>query len=105
MDQLGDQVERVLAERVRPVLAQHGGDVRLDRLEGGVVHVRLLGECLGCPAADLSMRLIVKEELCQALPQVEDVALVGGVSDELIGQALAILRRPRYTVPPPRLAV
>ncbi|MDR1237869.1 MAG: NifU family protein [Propionibacteriaceae bacterium] len=98
------QVEEVLAGRVRPVLHQHGGDVSLESVEGDVVHVRLLGECSGCPAADMSMQLIVKEELQDALPQIKDVVLNGGVSDELIDMAKQLLHRPRYSQPPPRLA-
>lgn len=87
-------VEAALDARVRPALAAHGGAVEIDDISPeGVVGVRLLGACVGCPAADYSMQDLVRRELLGAVPGITDVVLVGSVSDDLLAQALVFLHR------------
>ena len=88
--------EAVLEEKVRPALRAHGGEIEIDRLEEGVLYVKLLGQCAGCPSADLTNETIVEAELVQALPElVRKVAVVQTVSDELWEQAKKLLREHR----------
>ena len=90
------KIEAVLEERVRPALRAHGGEIEIDRLEEGVLYVKLLGQCAGCPSADLTNETIVEAELVQALPElVRKVAVVQPVSDELWEQAKKLLREHR----------
>ncbi|MCI9649197.1 NifU family protein [Oscillibacter sp.] len=90
------KIEAVLEERVRPALRAHGGEIEIDRLEEGVLYVKLLGQCAGCPSADLTNETIVEAELVQALPElVRKVAVVQTVSDELWKQAKKLLREHR----------
>ncbi len=90
------KIEAVLEERVRPALRAHGGEIEIDRLEEGVLYVKLLGQCAGCPSADLTNETIVEAELVQALPElVRKVAVVQTVSDELWEQAKKLLREHR----------
>lgn len=87
------RVEAVLDERVRPALRSHGGEIAVDHLEGGVLYVKLLGQCAGCPSADLTNETIVEAELTRALPElVQKVAVIQTVSDELWEQAKRLLR-------------
>ncbi|CDC73425.1 MULTISPECIES: NifU family protein [environmental samples] len=87
------QVETVLDEKVRPALRSHGGAIEVDRLENGVLYVKLLGHCAGCPSADLTTETLVEAELVKALPElVEKVCVVQDVSDELWEQAKKLLR-------------
>ena len=87
------RIEAVLDEKVRPVLAAHGGNVEIDRLEDGVLYVKMLGQCSGCPSADLTNETIVEAELVQALPElVRKAVVVQTVSDELWEQAKRLLR-------------
>lgn len=87
------RVETVLDEKVRPALRAHGGDITVDRLEDGVLYVKLLGQCAGCPSADLTNETIVEAELTAALPElVRKVAVIQTVSDELWEQAKKLLR-------------
>ena len=44
-----EKIEAVLNEQVRPALRAHGGELEVDHLEGGVLYVKLLGQCAGCP--------------------------------------------------------
>ena len=90
------KIEAVLEERVRPALRAHGGEIEIDRLEEGVLYVKLLGQCAGCPSADLTNETIVEAELVKALPElVRKVAVVQTVSDELWEQAKKLLREHR----------
>lgn len=87
------RIEAVLDEKVRPALRSHGGEIAVDRLEDGVLYVRLLGQCAGCPSADLTNETIVEAELTRALPElVRKAVVVQTVSDELWEQAKRLLR-------------
>ena len=87
------RIEAVLDEKVRPALRTHGGEIAADRLEDGVLYVKLLGQCAGCPSADLTNETIVEAELVKALPElVRRAAVVQTVSDELWEQAKKLLR-------------
>ena len=87
------QIEAVLDEKVRPSLRAHGGEIEIDHLEDGVLYVKLLGQCAGCPSADLTNETLVEAELTAALPElVRKVAVIQTVSDELWEQAKKLLR-------------
>jgi len=87
------RVEAVLDEKVRPALRAHGGEIEVDHLEDGVLYVKLLGQCAGCPSADLTNETIVEAELTAALPElVRKAVVVQTVSDELWEQAKRLLR-------------
>ena len=87
------RIEAVLDEKVRPVLRAHGGEIAADHLEDDVLYVKLLGQCAGCPSADLTSETIVEAELTAALPElVRKVAVIQTVSDELWEQAKKLLR-------------
>ena len=88
-----NRIETVLDEKVRPALRAHGGEIAVDHLEDGVLYVKLLGQCAGCPSADLTNETLVEAELVKALPDlVQKVAVMQTVSDELWEQAKRLLR-------------
>lgn len=88
-----EKIEAVLEEKVRPSLRAHGGEIQVDHLEEGVLYVKLLGQCAGCPSADLTNETLVEAELVKALPElVRKVVVVQTVSDELWEQAKRLLR-------------
>ena len=87
------RIEAVLDEKVRPSLRAHGGEIQVDHLEDKVLYVKLLGQCAGCPSADLTNETLVEAELVKALPEVvKKVAVIQTVSDELWEQAKRLLR-------------
>jgi len=88
-----EKIEAVLNEQVRPALRAHGGELEVDHLKDGVLYVKLLGQCAGCPSADLTNETLVEAELVKALPElVRKVVVVQTVSDELWEQAKRLLR-------------
>ena len=87
------RIEEVLDQQVRPSLRAHGGEIQVDHLEDGVLYVKLLGQCAGCPSADLTNETPVEAELVKALPEVvQKVSVIQTVSDELWEQAKRLLR-------------
>ena len=87
------RIEEVLDKQVRPSLRAHGGEIQEDHLEDGVLYVKLLGQCAGCPSADLTNETLVEAELVKALPEVvKKVSVIQTVSDELWEQAKRLLR-------------
>lgn len=87
------RIEAVLDEKVRPALRSHGGEIEVDHFENGVLYVKLLGKCAGCPSSDLTNETIVEAELKAALPElVRKAVVVQDISDELWEQAKRLLR-------------
>lgn len=70
-----EQVEKAL-EEVRPMLALHAGNIELVAVEEGIVKVRLLGTCRGCPLSALTLKAGVEELLKERVPGVTSVEAV-----------------------------
>ncbi len=67
-----ERVQEVL-DRIRPALQADGGDVQLVDVEGGVVKVKLVGACAGCPMSQLTLANGVERVLKEEIPEVERV--------------------------------
>ncbi len=87
------EIEKVLDEKVRPELALHEGNIHVVNLEEGIVQVRLTGNCSNCPSAELTLENTVESALTEAFPELKQIVLVTGVSDELISDMRAILEK------------
>lgn len=75
-DTLRDKVQRTLAP-IRLRLQADGGDVELvDVSDDGVVSVRLVGACRGCPGATMTLRLGIERILRAQVPGVTGVEAV-----------------------------
>jgi Fe-S cluster biogenesis protein NfuA len=74
-DALWAKVEQAL-EDLRPALAMDGGDLELVGVADGVVKVRLLGACSGCPMAAMTLVGFVEERLRSQIPEVRRVESV-----------------------------
>jgi Fe-S cluster biogenesis protein NfuA len=72
---LEQRVQSALDE-VRPALQMDGGDVELVAVEDGVVRVRLLGACGGCPMATMTLVGFVEERLRLRCPEIREVVSV-----------------------------
>lgn len=64
-------------ERVRPNLQADGGDVELvDVSDEGIVKVRLLGACHGCPMSQMTLKMGIQKYLQKEVPGVKEVVSV-----------------------------
>lgn len=79
--ELASRVAEAL-ERVRPMLASHGGSVTLlDCTAAGDVRLRLEGSCHGCASSRLTLRHTIEEALYEAAPDIAAIH-VEGLTDE-----------------------
>jgi Fe-S cluster biogenesis protein NfuA len=63
------RVDELLATRVRPALAQDGGDaVLVGLVEGGGVRIALKGACVGCPSSTLTLKMGIENLLRHYFP-------------------------------------
>ncbi len=65
-----DRIEKIL-EDIRPMLALHAGNIEFVGCEDGVVKVRMLGTCQGCPLSRLTLKAGVEELLKEKIPGVK----------------------------------
>jgi Fe-S cluster biogenesis protein NfuA len=72
---LSERVETAL-DGVRPLLAGHGGDVELVRVEPPSIAIRFLGACDNCPASRLTIDAAVKTAVHAACPEITDIIQV-----------------------------
>ncbi|HLA04980.1 MAG TPA: NifU family protein [Syntrophales bacterium] len=71
-----EEVQKAI-EQIRPKLQIDGGDVELvDVSEDGVVKVKLLGACGGCPMSQMTLKMGIEKHLKQEVPQVKEVVSV-----------------------------
>ncbi len=67
---------RMILEEIRPFLREDTGDVELVGIDDGVVRVRLLGACQGCPSSVTTLRDGIEQRLLTAIPQLRSVEAV-----------------------------
>ena len=67
-----DKVEEAL-DKIRPSLMVDGGNVELIAVDDGVVKVKLIGACAGCPMATLTLKMGIERILKQEIPEVKEV--------------------------------
>ncbi len=67
-----ERVQEVL-DKIRPALQADGGDVELVDVTDGVVKVKLVGACAGCPMSQLTLANGVERVLKEEIPEVERV--------------------------------
>jgi Fe-S cluster biogenesis protein NfuA len=91
-----EKIQDVIANKIRPALQAHHGDIELVEVTAeGIVKVKLTGACATCSGAQQTMMEVVETAIRDVCPDVRKVELVFDVSDELIQQALKILRKNR----------
>jgi Fe-S cluster biogenesis protein NfuA len=73
--EVGDRVGAAL-ESVRPMLLSHGGNVELLGVSGGVVRLRLIGSCNGCPSSSLTLKTAIEKAIYESAPDVASIECV-----------------------------
>jgi len=66
---------RQALEKVRPLLRSHGGNVELLGCSGGVVRLRMLGSCDGCPSSAMTLRHAIEAAIYEKAPDVTGIEL------------------------------
>jgi Fe-S cluster biogenesis protein NfuA len=67
------QIKEILDTRVRPAVAQDGGDIVFDRFDEGVVYLHMQGSCAGCPSSTATLKAGIENMLRFYIPEVLEV--------------------------------
>ncbi|MCK4234271.1 NifU family protein [candidate division WOR-3 bacterium] len=71
-----EKVEAAL-EKIRPSLQADGGNVELVEVtEDGIVKVKLVGSCSGCPMSQITLKAGIERILKEEVPGVKEVVSV-----------------------------
>ena len=70
------QIRELLDVRVRPAVAQDGGDIEFRGFKEGVVFLQLQGSCQGCPSATMTLKMGIENMLKHYIPEVVEVRAV-----------------------------
>jgi len=68
-----DQIKELLDTRVRPAVAQDGGDIVFRGFEKGVVYLHMQGSCSGCPSSTATLKMGIENMLKHYVPEVTEV--------------------------------
>ena len=64
-------------EQIRPNLQMDGGDVELVEVsDDGIVKVKLLGACGGCPMSQMTLKMGIERQLKKDVPQIKEVVSI-----------------------------
>ena len=67
------QIKELLDTRVRPAVAQDGGDITFHGYENGIVFLHMQGACAGCPSSTMTLKMGIENLLRHYIPEVEEV--------------------------------
>ena len=71
-----EQIHELIETRVRPAVAQDGGDITLHGFDKGVVFLHMQGSCAGCPSSTITLKNGIENMLRHYIPEVTEVRQV-----------------------------
>jgi len=70
------QIKEIIEQKVRPAVAQDGGDIIFHSFENGIVKLELHGACSGCPSSTVTLKNGIENMLKHYVPEVIEVVAV-----------------------------
>lgn len=70
------QIKELLDTRVRPAVAQDGGDITFHGFDRGIVYLHMQGACAGCPSSTMTLKSGIENLLKHFIPEVVEVRAV-----------------------------
>jgi len=67
------QIKELLDTRVRPAVAQDGGDIFFHDFRDGIVYLHMQGSCSGCPSSTATLKMGIENLLKHYVPEVVEV--------------------------------
>ena len=67
------QIRAIIEEKVRPAVANDGGDVVYQGFRGGIVYLHMQGACAGCPSSTMTLKHGIENLLRHYVPEVQEV--------------------------------
>src|SRR6267154_243910 len=75
-DEIVVQIKELLETRVRPAVAQDGGDIIFHEFTDGVVYLHMQGSCSGCPSSTATLKAGIENMLRHYIPEVQEVRAI-----------------------------
>jgi Fe-S cluster biogenesis protein NfuA len=72
-DEISAQIRELIETRVRPAVAQDGGDIVFRNFEDGIVYLHMRGACAGCPSSTMTLKAGIENMLRHYIPEVQEV--------------------------------
>lgn len=72
-DEVSARIRELIETRVRPAVAQDGGDIIFHGFEEGIVYLQMRGACSGCPSSTATLRHGIENMLKYYVPEVTEV--------------------------------
>lgn len=72
-DEIVAQIKELLDTKVRPAVAQDGGDITFHGFERGIVYLTMKGACAGCPSSTATLKSGIENMLRYYIPEVVEV--------------------------------
>ena len=70
-----ERVEAVI-NRIRPAVQMDGGDIELVDVVDGVVRLRLVGACHGCPSSTMTLKMGIERAIRAEVPEITGVEAI-----------------------------
>jgi len=70
------QIKEIIETRVRPAVAQDGGDIIFHSFENGILKLEMHGSCSGCPSSSVTLKNGIENMMKHYIPEVESVEAV-----------------------------
>lgn len=71
-----DQIKELIETRVRPAVAQDGGDIAYKGYKDGRLYLSMHGACSGCPSSTVTLKRGIESLIRHYVPEVETVEAV-----------------------------
>ncbi len=72
-DEIVKQIKELIDTRVRPAVAQDGGDIVFHGFERGIVFLEMQGACAGCPSSTATLKMGIENMLRHYIAEVVEV--------------------------------
>ena len=70
-----DRVMKVI-DRIRPAVQMDGGDIELVDIQDGVVRLRMVGACHGCPSSMMTLKMGIERAIRSEVPEIKGVEAI-----------------------------
>ena len=67
------KIINILETKVKPAVANDGGDIKFLNYKDGIVKVKLQGSCSGCPSSTITLKRGVQNLLQHYIPEIKQV--------------------------------
>ncbi len=76
-------IKEIIKTKVRPILVMDGGNIEFVDYKNGIVNVKLMGACHGCPLSSITLKNTVKNIIQESVPEVVEVQAIDFDEEEI----------------------